>query len=526
MSDSSLPSPELFEQGGPSPEPFERGGAPASGARGDHAGTALLRSLSPPLLDWLPRQRWFAGKGRPLTGFSLVAATEILPCGAGNAAPGLLHLLVRAHQTARAAVPPPQKQAHSEGDCYQLLLGVRDALPPELAPALVGRPTAGPMRGRAVYEALADPRLTGLLLERLRVPGRLGPLRFSREPEAVIPSGLRPRPLTTEQSNSSVVYGSSCILKLFRRVEPGINPDLELTLALARHGCARVPPPTAWFEAVPPGADDASASMTLGVLQPFVAGACDGWQLALRALAARRDFTGAAGALGRTTALVHTGLAQALPTSLLDTRQLERVADEMAGRLDGASAAVPALRPYRAALRCAYRELAELGGDGRRRAAQRVHGDLHLGQVLGTAPEKTTGTAATATTAATEATEWTLIDFEGEPARPLAERRADQPVVRDIAGMLRSFDYAACQRTASPGDTWSREWAEANRAAYCAGYAEACGSDPREEAVLLRAYETDKAVYEVLYEARNRPAWLGVPMSAIRRLAAPAGLGG
>lgn len=490
----------------------------------------MLRSLAPLLLEWLPRQRWFAGKGRPLTGFSLVSATEILPCATGTATPGLLHLLVRAHQS-KPSVPHPQ--ATVEADCYQLLLGIRDALPPELATALVGRPSTGPLRGRAVYEALADPRLTGLLLERLRVPGTLGRLRFSRDPEAVIPSGARPRPLASEQSNSSVVYGTSCILKLFRRVETGINPDLELTLALARHGCAQVPPPTAWFEAMPPGGPEGPAGATesgttLGVLQPFLAGAHDGWQLALRALAARRDFTGAAGALGRTTARVHTGLAEALPTSSLDRRQLECVAGEMAGRLDGASAAVPALRPYRAALHATYRALAELAGDGRLRAAQRVHGDLHLGQVLGTSPEGE-GTASTGSTggtggvgdAARDATVWTLIDFEGEPARPLAERRADQPVVRDIAGMLRSFDYAACQRTAGPGDAWSREWAEANRAAYCAGYAEAYGSDPREEAVLLRAYETDKAVYEVLYEARNRPTWLSVPMSAIRRLATP-----
>lgn len=537
MSDSSLPSPQLSTPG-ESPQ------APTGGAHGGSGGPALLRSLCPALLEWLPRQRWFAGKGRPLTGVSLVAATEILPCGPDSTMPGLLHLLVRAHQSA-PPVPHPQAQAQAqaqaqqqqppppgEGDCYQLLLGVRGALPPELATALVGRPPSGPLRGRAVYEALADPRLTGVLLERLRVPGTLGCLRFSRDPEAEIPAGPRPSPLTAEQSNSSVVYGSACILKLFRRVETGINPDLELTRALARHGCAQVPPPTAWFEAVRRGArEDPSATMTLGVLQPFVTGACDGWQLALRSLAARADFTGEAGALGRTTARVHTGLAEALPTSALDRRQLECVAREMAARLDGASAAVPALRPYREALHGAYRALPELGGDGRRRAAQRVHGDLHLGQVLGTAPEATGHTGATGALGAAvnegaDATAWTVIDFEGEPARPLAERRADQPVVRDIAGMLRSFDYAACQRTAGPGDAWAREWARANRAAYCAGYAEACGADPREEAALLRAYETDKAVYEVLYEARNRPAWLGVPMSAIRRLADPSDAGG
>lgn len=513
--------------------------APASGAYGGPDGTALLRSLSTLLSDWLPRQRWFAGKGRPLTGFSLVTVTELLPCtpaarrpgdagekgggGPETGLPGLLHLLVRARQ------PAPGAAAHAtvaSGDCYQLLLGVREALPPDLAPALIGRPTRGPLRGRAVYEALHDPRLTGLLLERLRTPGRLGPLRFSCEQGTDLPAGLRSWPLSAEQSNSSVVYGSAYILKLFRRVDPGVNPDLELPLALARQGCARVPAPTAWFEALPSevpaartgpagGAED-GASFTLGVLQPYLPGSRDGWQLALRALAARQDFTPAARALGRATAEVHTGLAEALPTSVLSGGQLERQAAEMAARLDTVAEAVPALRPYRSALRGAYGALAELGRNGRVRPAQRVHGDLHLGQVLCTRPDGAEGAGGEEVSGRGE---WSLIDFEGEPARPLAERRADQPVVRDIAGMLRSFDYAACQRPVEAGDTWSHEWASANRAAYCAGYAEASGADPRDDAVLLRAYETDKAVYEVLYEARNRPPWLSVPMSAVRRLA-------
>ncbi len=109
---------------------------------------------------------------------------------------------------------------------------------------------------------------------------------------------------------------------------------------------------------------------------------------------------------------------------------------------------------------------------------------------------------------------WSLIDFEGEPARPLAERRMPQPAVRDVAGMLRSFDYAA--RTTDPPQP---EWATHCRAAYCSGYAEAAGRDPRTEPVLLRAYETDKAVYEAVYEARHRPDWLPVPMAALHRLA-------
>ena len=197
----------------------------------------LLASLDPLLREWLPRQRWFAGKGRPVTGFSLVAATELLPPGGKL---GLYHLLVRAHQ-ALAPVPGAPEQP---ADCYQLLIGDREALPPRLAPALIGHVAKGPLAGRTVYDALYDTRPTELLLEALRTGARIGGLRFERDAGQDIRSGLVPRLVTSEQSNSSVVYGDTFILKLLRRVVPGVNPDLELPLALAREGCDRVPAPT------------------------------------------------------------------------------------------------------------------------------------------------------------------------------------------------------------------------------------------------------------------------------------------
>ncbi|MFB7912939.1 maltokinase [Streptomyces sp. NPDC056061] len=449
--------------------------------------TALLPSLAPLLHEWLPRQRWFAGKGQPITAFSLVSATEVLPVdspsvGAGTGA-GLLHLLVRAHQ--------PSAPAQWPADCYQLLLGVRATLPSRSAAAIIGRPADGPLAGHTVYEGLHDPRLAALLLERLRTPGRLGALRFDRG-GAAIAAGAAPRVLDTEQSNTSLVYGDAYILKIFRRVFPGTNPDLELPLALAREGCGRVPAPVAWFEATVP------EPLTLGVLQPFLRGAEDGWQLALRALARGHDFTVEAQALGRATAEVHTALAAALPTPALHRAQTAHLAGAMVRRLEAAARAVPALLPYVPGLRAAFDAVASLGDRGRDWAAQRVHGDLHLGQTL----RATDGF-------------WSLIDFEGEPAKPLTERRRPQPPVRDVAGMLRSFDYAA--RSHRP---WNAAWAARCRTAFCEGYAAASGMDPRSEPELLRAHETDKAVYEVLYEARHRPDWLPVPMAAIRRLAA------
>ncbi|MDI3386092.1 maltokinase [Streptomyces sp. B-S-A8] len=435
----------------------------------------LVDSLAPLLRDWLPRQRWFAGKGRPVTGFAPVAVTGLR---AAAAEPGLLHLLVDARQPGR------------DTDCYQLLLGVRRTVPPHLSDALLGRPRNGPLAGLAVYEALHDPLLAGHLLDLLRTPGTQGALSFERPPGPAVPDGLAPRVLDVEQTNSSLVYGDTYILKLFRRVAPGTHPELELSRALAGVDCPRVPTPVAWAGAWPPGAAE---PYVLGLLQPFVAGATDGWTLALRALADGAPFTREAAALGRATAEVHRALARALPTAALARPRTKALAAAMAERLDATARAVPELRPYAPALAAAYTALRAL--DDTRRTVQRVHGDLHLGQCLYGADRT-----------------WHVIDFEGEPARPLAERRRPHPAVRDVAGMLRSFDYAAYTHRAPA-------WAAACREAYCDGYAEAAGHDPRAEETLLRAYETDKAVYEVLYEARHRPDWLPVPMSAVRRLA-------
>ncbi|MGW2224492.1 maltokinase N-terminal cap-like domain-containing protein [Streptomyces formicae] len=458
---------------------------------------ALLASLDPLLRAWLPRQRWFAGKGRPISVLEPVAATELLPAGSPS---GLLHLLVRTRRPMAPAqdVAAEGRAAERATDCYQLLIGVRRTLPPHLAPALIGHVTEGPLAGFTVYEALHDPRLMALFLERLRMPGRHGVLRFERSPGTDIPSGLAPRVLAAEQSNSSVVYGDTFILKLFRRVMPGVNPDLELPLRLAERGCARVPAPAAWFHAHPAGGTSpAGEAYGLGVVQPYLAGADDGWELALRMIGKGEDFTGEARAIGRATAEVHRELAAALPTVTLGRAQVELIADGMAERLTSAARAVPALRPFAPALLTAYEALADLGGEGQSWTAQRVHGDLHLGQCL-RSPDGG----------------WSLIDFEGEPARPLAERRLPQPTARDVAGMLRSFDYAAYSaELRAPG------WAKDCRAAYCVGYADVAGRDPRTDPVLLRAHETDKAVYEVLYEARHRPDWLPVPLAAVRRLA-------
>ncbi|MBV2353054.1 maltokinase [Streptomyces sp. J2-1] len=438
------------------------------------SGTARsAASLTELLREWLPAQRWFAGKDRPVTDLSVLSMTELFP--------GCLHLLVHA---SHAPVPTPGG-TQPPGDCYQLLLGMRRDLAPRLERAFVGRVEEGPFAGLAVYDALHDPRSAHLLLERLRQPGTAGPLRFEATDTARLPGALPPRLLDAEQSNSSIVYGDAYILKLFRRIQPGVNPDLEVPGALAAQGCARVPAPVAWFSTSAP------LRATLGVLQPFLPDASDGWTLALDALARGDDFTAEARELGRTMAEVHLALAEAFEPAGPD--QLGRTVDDMCAQLEAATRSVPQLRPFGPGLRAAFGALA---GCDSGPPAQRIHGDLHLGQVLRAGRE------------------WFVIDFEGEPSRPLSERTAPQSPVRDVAGMLRSFDYAARQRR-----PWRPEWARRCREAFCAGYAARAGWDPRKKHALLRAHETDRAVYEVLYEARHRPDWLPVPMAAIERLA-------
>jgi maltokinase len=447
------------------------------------------------LPEWLPKQRWFAGKGRPIASTTIESDIVV-----EDWEPVALHALVIRVDY----VDGPDER-------YFLLVGVRH----EKIHRLEYGSIAHFDDGEVVYDALHDTDLMGAVLRRIAERRSVQGLTFSQleaagqEASDPISTDLPNRLNTTEQSNSSVIYGDTYILKLFRRVAPGINPDLEISRALALAGSTHVVPPLGWIEGVVEG-----ATATLGLLQPFFTSATEAWALAttsvrdlyaeadLHADEVGGDFAGESHRLGVATAAVHADLARALGTEPAPEDYLATLGAQMIGRLDDAVAAVPALRPMQDRLRAAFLAATGLPEP---LTLQRVHGDFHLGQAL----RVDSG--------------WILLDFEGEPAKPLAERRRMDSPLRDVAGMLRSFDYAARFLLADrPRNATlefrATEWSQRNRNAFCDGYADAAGVDPRDCTPLLRAYELDKAVYEVVYEARNRPAWLAIPLNSIERL--------
>ena len=311
--------------------------------------------------------------------------------------------------------------------------------------------------------------------------------------------------LSGEQSNTSIIYRSPSappvICKVFRPLNPGLNPDIELQPALADAGSVHVPRAIGRVDGFWRSPSDANTSVegSFAFAQEFLSDVEDAWRVALRAAFTRTDFTTAAAALGRATADVHRDLARLLPTAPADAAARTALAGAWACRLSIAIDEVPALSEKRPAIEAVYAAAAEQIWP----ALQRVHGDYHLGQVL-SVPGRG----------------WVVLDFEGEPMRPIAERRAPDLALRDIAGMLRSFDYVAGSlRLDRRGDAAvSDAWARAAREAFLTGYRDAVGDEPT--GALLDALELDKAVYEAIYEARHRPAWLQIPLSAIERLVA------
>src|ERR671915_2109885 len=401
------------------------------------------------LQEWIVAQRWFGSKAREVAHIDIVEAVSLR-----DEPPRLVLALIEA------------RFGEGTHETYQVPLGLRPADEGWSERVILETD------GWTVYDALADPAGGRELLHRMRSGSELttdqGMLRFAWAEAAGAGLGgtVDVRPVGVEQSNSSVVFGEALILKAFRRVEPGINPELELLRFLSAREFEHIAPLAGWYEI-----EGRLLDATLGILQEYLAGAHDGWELALDELAARPDaFLDRVRALGEVTGELHTALGseQGDPAFAPDEPSAESLSlltadvDEQIERIFLDLPETDAVAPIVGRgqdVRERLQALSHIGAGGR---VIRTHGDYHLGQTMLTDRG------------------WVILDFEGEPARSLPERRRKRSPLRDVARLL------------PPGESPTRQ--------------------------LLAVFELEKAIYELRYELNNRPDWVAIPVAGVMRL--------
>ena len=453
------------------------------------------------LAAWMPRQRWYAAKGRPPS-LRLVAWWEPPTTSSDAANEGAVRpdARVRTFLVADEGALPAV--------LYQIPVVARATASVEASPDhIIGSPEPG----TTFIDGPFDPAYTAALFAMVTSGGQgAGPRATATgNPTRAVAADAPPGAtvLAGEQSNTSLIYRSDdsrmpIICKVFRQLHPGLNPDIELQTALADAGSPHVPLAIGSIEGTWP--DPASANGTvagsLAFAQEFLPGVEDAWRVALRAAERAEDFRERSRALGAATAEVHLSLAELFPTRATQVDDREATAATWRRRLAIAIAEVPAIAERRATIEAVYARALEVEWP----PLQRIHGDYHLGQVL-----QVPGRG------------WVLLDFEGEPLRPMSERISPDLPLRDVAGMLRSFDYVAGSIRLDHPDRSPeavREWARGSRHSFVEGYAGIAGAELDVGSALLAALELDKAVYEAIYESRNRPTWVTIPLRAIARL--------
>ena len=443
------------------------------------------------LLGTIASQRWFGGKSRD------VLDARVLDAGV---TPGEPPMLAVAIVEVRYGL-----QTH---ELYHLPLGFRPA-----DEGWTGSVIAE-TEGWTAYDAIADPELARRMLELMRSGAALdtGEATIVFRATGELPAEFDSvRPMGAEQSNSSLVFDERLALKLYRRIEAGTNPELEVLRFLTDRGFEH----TAALEGYV-AYEGRPLESTLALLQEFVPSKGDGWKLALDALESgdSERLPLRARRLGEVTALLHNALGSdpSDPHFAPEEPSTEALAllsasiDEEIEQVFTSLPDIPALEQVRGRgeeVRDHLRLLTHIGNVGR---IIRTHGDYHLGQALWTDED-----------------DWLVLDFEGEPARSVPERRRKRSPLRDVAGMLRSFAYAASAAKIQRGVDPPEGWEERCRTEFLDGYLDTiepgllpAGRDQVER--LLTVFELEKAVYELRYELHNRPDWVEIPVAGILRM--------
>lgn len=427
------------------------------------------------LIEFITAQRWFSAKAREVTQAQIVDEA-VLQAGESEYAIALVEV----------------RFAEGTHELYQLF------------------------RGSTSGDALGDPALARELVHRIRtgapVQASEGAVEFHAV-EGFAALGrelLEARIVGSEQSNSSVVFDDELILKTYRRLEAGTNPELEVLQFLTERGFPNIPALGGWY-----AYGGRPIDATLGIVQEFVAGAIDGWELALEELEhAPVAFLGRLHRLGQVVGAMHAllGADSADPTfgpedpSLealgLLTATVDEEIEQMFLDLPEDAEALEPIAGRGEEVREKLRALTHAASTGR---IIRTHGDLHLGQTLWADGD------------------WRIIDFEGEPARSLPERRRKRSALRDVAGLLRSLAYAASAVEILRGALAPDGWEERARREFLDGYLATVDpvllpSDQEAIDKLLSVFELEKAVYELRYELNMRPDWLPIPVAGIARL--------
>ena len=432
------------------------------------------------MIEYVTRQRWYGAKSRTVSHSEVLDTVTIR-----QANPQLSLALVE------------MRFDTGTHDVYQLLVSSDTE----------GEPIDGLAKDAGIAREIVSAMRAGATLQGSEGLAEFTPAEdfsaLGRELGAV-------RLVSSEQSNSSVVFDDALILKVFRRLEPGINPELEMLRFLTEQGFRNIPALGGWY-----AYSGGPLTATLGLLQEYIAGAIDGWELALGEISsAPESFLDRLGRLGEVTGHMHTALgadandlafAPEEPSveslGLLTATVDEEIARVFLSLPDDDERLAPIVGRGEE-VREQRRLLTHAGSAGR---VIRTHGDYHLGQTLW------------------KGNDWIILDFEGEPARTLVERRRKRSPLRDVAGMLRSFAYAATAAELTRGAEVPEDWEERARGRFLESYLETVDATllpPGDAAIerLLAVFELEKAVYELRYELDNRPDWVGIPVMGIERL--------